>query len=141
MITLEKHTNKTELIHLTTEFRLKSILMNGIQASHFGDLEVNGNDGYGVYAVRSLALHADLIDELSWSNEPLYAITFTTPAEWYECVNETPPDDYDEDEEFIPLHIGYIVLPYNIDKQFIKDARLLATVSIRREQLVQYKEV
>lgn len=125
MITLVKKTNKTNLIHITTKSCVDSILKNGIVASEYGDLEVNGNDGYGVYAIKSINSHPDLIEELAFSKEPLYAVIFSNPAEWYECTDETRQENDEEDNAFVPFHIGYIVLPYNIDKQFIKKLYLL----------------
>ena len=66
MIELKKHTTKTELLHITSKSCLESILKDGIVVSDFGDLEVDGNDGYGVYAIKDIKYHPDLIEELSF---------------------------------------------------------------------------
>lgn len=113
---LQKHTEAVTLIHITLESCLDTILKNGIKASEYGDLEVNGNDGFGVYAVRNIEQHDSLIYELSLLDEPLYAVYFETPSEWYECIAEEIDDEDDE-----PIsHIGYIVLPYNVPATFIR---------------------
>lgn len=124
MVKLRKHTEKVDLIHITSETYVESIKKNGIRASAYGDLEVNGNDGYGVYAVKDVGKHQELIEELSFCGEALYAVIFAAPGEWYECVSETKPEDYDS---FVPIHIGYVVLPYNIGKQYIKEIRKLSS--------------
>lgn len=119
MITLEKHTEEITLIHITTESSVNSIRENGITASEYGDLEVNGNDGFGVYAIRSLEAHKDLIQELSLNQEQLYAVEFKPCGDWYECIDETEPEDDIEDDSFVPYHIGYVVCPYDIPKENI----------------------
>ena len=120
MIQLERHSEKAHLFHITTESCLESILREGIRASEYGDLEVDGNGGYGVYAVRDAALHASLLQELGSFGERLFAIRFETAGEWYECTGETAPEDSEEDGDFEPCHIGYVVLPYDIAPRCIK---------------------
>lgn len=44
---------EVELVHVTTEDRLGSILETGIRPSAFGDMAVGEDDGAGVYAVRN----------------------------------------------------------------------------------------
>lgn len=124
---LIKHTEKVDLIHIAFETYVESIKKNGIRASAYGDLEVNGIDGYGVYAVKDVGKHQELIEELSFCGEALYSVIFAAPGEWYECVSETKPEDYDDDDSFVPIHIGYVVLPYNIEKQYIKEIRKLSS--------------
>lgn len=47
------HCDEVELVHVTTEDRLGSILETGIRPSAFGDMAVGEDDGAGVYAVRN----------------------------------------------------------------------------------------
>ena len=121
MIKLEKHAESAELAHVTAEDRIGSILTEGIRASEYGDLEVDGNGGYGVYAVRDIARHASLLRELGACGDRLRAVRFEAPGEWYECVAETVPEDYDDDPDtFAPYHLGYVVLPYDVAPEHIR---------------------
>lgn len=118
---LQKNCHKEDLIHITAESRLDSILKCGICASQFGDLEVDGNDGYGVYAVKNIAVHPDLLDiiALDYCNEPIYGVVFEPAAEWYECI-EDPSED--------PYHVGYVVVPYSVMPENIKKIQFLGGV-------------
>lgn len=110
-IVLKKRTDNVELVHITTVNRLDSIRKNGILASEYGDLEIENNDGAGVYAIRNdKEMIEKVIHNHFFGEEDLAIIHFHYEGEFYECVEEHfTEDDYEEYGD--PIHEGYIVIP------------------------------
>lgn len=107
-LVLTEHSENIELIHITTQSCLESICHSGIACSEYGDLDINGNDGRGIYALRNPYDHEDLLNELSLLGEPLYLILFKTNGlPWFECTDEIL-DREDIEDDMKPVHIGYI---------------------------------
>lgn len=94
------HCDEVDLVHLTTEDRLGSILETGIRPSAYGDMAVGEDDGAGVYAVRNDSrLIRKVLDEVV-DTETLghvYAVKFRYKGRYMECVDsveESPQGGY-----------------------------------------------
>ena len=81
---------EVELVHVTTEDRLGSILETGIRPSAFGDMAVGEDDGAGVYAVRNDARLIQKVLDYVVDTETLgyvYAVKFRYKGRYRECVD------------------------------------------------------
>lgn len=95
---------EVELVHVTTEDRLGSILETGIRPSAFGDMAVGEDDGAGVYAVRNDArLIQKVLDDVVDTETlgPVYAVKFRYKGRYMECVDSVEKS----------LQGGYILIP------------------------------
>lgn len=101
MITLQRHTEPTILYHLTTKSCIENIKLVGLNPSPFGDLIINNNNGRGVYAIRNLENHEELIKNMLLNNRTLYAVQFKTMFPWYECIKNDSKVN----------RLGYVVIP------------------------------
>lgn len=98
------HWDETELIHVTTEDRLGSILDNGIRPSAYGDMAVGEDDGAGVYAVRNNARLIQKVLDNVVDTETLghvYAVKFRYKGRYMECVDSVEHS----------FQGGYILIP------------------------------
>lgn len=96
--------DEVELVHVTTEDRLGSILETGIRPSAYGDMAVVGDDGAGVYAVRNDArlIHKvldDVVDTETLGH--VYAVKFRYKGRYVECVDSVEHSSQG----------GYILIP------------------------------
>lgn len=120
METVLAHNNsKQEFIHITFESNIASINKKGIIQSKYGDLEVNSDDGRGVYAVKPDANITELIDNFFYGCENICLIRFSSD-DWYECINEIPNEtDIEEDYTSFNFHKGFVVIKHDIPPQDI----------------------
>ena len=82
------HCDEVELVHVTTEDSLGSILETGIRPSAFGDMAVGEDDGAGVYAVRNDARLIQKVLDYVVDTETLgyvYAVKFRYKGRYREC--------------------------------------------------------
>lgn len=96
--------DEVELVHVTTEDRLGSILETGIRPSAYGDMAGVGDDGAGVYAIRNDArLIRKVLDDVV-ATETLgyvYAVKFRYKGQYVECVDSVEHSSQG----------GYILIP------------------------------
>ena len=98
------HCEEVELVHVTTEDRLGSILETGIRPSAYGDMAVGEDDGAGVYAVRNDARLVQKVLENVVDTETLghvYAVKFRYKGRYVECVDSVEHSSQG----------GYILIP------------------------------
>lgn len=98
------HCDEVELVHVTTEDRLGSILDTGIRPSAYGDMAVGEDDGAGVYAVRNDARLIQKVLEDVVDTETLghvYAVEFRYKGRYVECVDSVEHSSQG----------GYILIP------------------------------
>lgn len=96
--------DEVELVHVTTEDRLGSILETGIRPSAYGDMAVVGDDGAGVYAVRNDARLIRKVLDAVVDTETLghvYAVKFRYKGRYVECVDSVEHSSQG----------GYILIP------------------------------
>jgi hypothetical protein len=132
---LEVHSECSTLYHLTSSECLEYIMAKGILPSEYGDIEVNENDGSGVYCIQSLEDIDYLISLAGWLNgvENTQIIEFKTTDKWYVCKDEIYMEDDEELEEEVESdcppelkpHYGYVVHPNKIPKENIVKTKSL----------------
>lgn len=101
------HCEEVELVHVTTEDRLGSILETGIRPSAYGDMAVGEDDGAGVYAVRNDARLIQKVLEDVVDTETLghvYAVEFRYKGRYVECVDSVEHSSQG----------GYILIPKSV---------------------------
>ena len=140
-MTLEVHSEKEILYHLTDKANIDNILANGILPSGHGDLEVCGNDGKGVYAIKSLDDMDYVISLAGWlcDIENTLIVQFNTVGNWYVCIDEIVEEDdgCEEDIEFddcpeLKPHYGYVVHPDVVPKENIIQVKSLVEILSER---------
>ena len=90
---LEKHYEQDSIFHITTQDRVEDIKKSGLIPSAYGDMDVDDNDGRGVYAVLAYMANDELLQELkAGQTQPLAAIKFRTAGPWYLCVQDLAVD-------------------------------------------------
>ena len=96
--------DEVELVHVTTEDRLGSILETGIRPSAYGDMAGVGDDGAGVYAIRNDARLIRKVLDAVVATETLgyvYAVKFRYKGQYVECVDSVEHSSQG----------GYILIP------------------------------
>ena len=134
-MTLEVHTGRAVLYHMTDKRITDRILETGLLPSEYGDIDINNDDGRGVYAIRDLSDTDSIMSLAGWLHgiENTAIIKFRTTGKWYICIDETiDEDDYDyyecsESPDTKP-HYGYIVHPDAIPKENILEAKSLSDI-------------
>lgn len=135
-MTLEAHSEESTLYHLTFNETVEYIKTKGILPSQYGDIEIEGNDGRGVYCVENLDDLDYIMSLAGWliGIENTSVIEFKTAGNWYKCINEIVEDTGDEDceDEFdcadsLP-HYGYVVHPDAIPKENIVSTKPLIDI-------------
>lgn len=99
------------LIHVTTGDRVESIRAHGLKTSEFGDIDIIGNDGAGLYAMlpdyaSARQLASDLVP-----GEPAYAVIFRYEQTHFICDGVTERDEEDSPPDYCK---GYVVIPADV---------------------------
>ena len=143
-MTLEVHTDDAILYHLTDVQAAKQILKKGLLPSEYGDLDVDNNDGKGVYAIKDLSDLDYVMSLAGWllGIEDTVVIKFKTTGKWYVCVDEVmDEDDIEDGEDYedcpeVKPHYGYVVHPDAVPSENIVSAKTL--MDVLKEQGVSY---
>ena len=122
---LEVHHEQEVLYHLTTKDRVKSIKDSGLIPSMFGDMDVDGNDGQGVYAVLAFNENPELAAEIKGADDKIAVVKFKTSDKWYRCIRDY---DYEKDKEERVNRQDYIIHPSAIPVEDIKDVFMVKPI-------------